>query len=172
MCSRAILCCAVVVAWAGVSSSQQPPSASPEHALLKKYAGNWDCTMKMMGQEMKCSHSVEMVGDFWAVGKFNGDFGGMKFEGRDTNGYDAKTKKYVGTWIDSMSPHAMHLTGTFDAATKTMTLEGKGMNMENKETNYKEVIVWKGDDEYTMTMHEQKDGKWEVGFSIDYKRKK
>ena len=165
------LCLMFVIAAAPLTA-QEMPKPSPEHAFLKKSAGNWDCTMKMMGQEMKCSHSSEMVGDFWVVGKFIGDFGGMKFEGRDTTGWDPVKKKYTATWVDSMSPYTMTLTGDYDAATKTMTLQGTGYHGDGKAAKFKEVIVYKSDDEYTMTMHEEKDGKFEVGFTIDYKRKK
>ena len=165
---------ALLVSGLGLAQAQPPemPKPSPEHAYLKKTAGNWDCVMKMMGMEMKCTHSSEMVGDFWVVGKFNGDFGGMKFEGRDACGWDPIKKKYKATWIDSMSPHSMTLYGTFDEASKTMTMEGTGINEQGKEAKFKEVIVWKNNDEFTFTMYEEKGGKFEVSFVIDYKRKK
>ena len=47
-------------------------------------------------------HSV--TGGLWVASTFQGDFGGMTFEGRGQFGYDPAKKKYVGTWIDSMSP--------------------------------------------------------------------
>ncbi len=154
------------------AQSQELPKPSPEHAYLKKTAGEWDCVMKMLGQEFKCTHKVEMLGDFWTVGKFNGDLGGMKFEGRDAGGWDPRKKMYVGTWIDSMSPHSMTLYGKYDEATKTMTMEGIGVNGEGKDAKYKEVIVWKNDNEYTFTMNEEKDGKFVEVFVMDYKRRK
>ena len=175
MMSRRLLMFSLLLVTTGSLIAAQPPEMpkpSPEHAYLKKVAGNWDCVMKMMGQEFKCTHSCEMLGEFWVVGKFNGDFQGMKFEGRDTCGWDPLKKKYVSTWVDSMSPHGMTLSGDFDAATKTMTLEGMGVNDQYKPTKFKEVITWKSDDEYGFVMHEEKNGKMEQIFSIDYKRKK
>lgn len=165
-----LLClCAV-----GLAAAQPPemPKPGPEHAYLKKVAGDWDCVMKMMGMEMKCTHKCEMLGEFWVVGKFSGDFGGMKFEGRDSCGWDPLKKKYTATWIDSMSPHGMTMLGDYDAGSKTMTMEGMGVNEQNKPAKFKEVITWKSDDEYSFTMHEEKNGKMEQIFTIDYKRKK
>ena len=52
-----------------------------------------------------------MTGGLWVLSKFEGDFGGMKFEGRGQFGYDPIKKKYVGTWIDSMSPTLSVLEG-------------------------------------------------------------
>lgn len=162
----------LILAGAVVARPQDMPKPSPEHAYLKKIVGNWDCTMNMMGQKFKCTHKSEMLGDFWVVGKFSGDLGGMKFEGRDSCGWDPIQKKYVSNWIDNMSPHIMTLTGTFNPATKTMTCEGTGINMENKPTKYKEVTTWKNDDEFSFTMAEEKNGKFEEVFVIEYKRSK
>jgi hypothetical protein len=170
---RLMVCCCLIVA-AGVTMAQPPemPKASPEHALLKKYVGTWDATFKMMGQESKCTHTFEMVGDFWVMGKFSGNLMGMKLEGRDTLGWDPIKKKYVSNWIDNMSPHYTVMTGTFDAASKTMTNEGGGYGPDGKPTKNKDTAVWKSDDEYTFTMFEEKGGKWEEMFVIEYKRKK
>ena len=171
-CRRALVACVVMLVGVAAVSAQEMPKPSPEHALIKKSVGTWDCKMKMMGQEMKCTHTVDAVGEFWSTGKFNGEIGGMKFEGRDINGWDPIKKKYVGVWVDSMSPNPMFMEGTYDAATKTLTMEGSGVGMEGKPVKMKELIVYKSDDEYTMTMHEEKGGKFEEIFSIDYKRKK
>lgn len=172
--SRVFVLSLLVLGCYGLAQAQQPemPKPSAEHAYLKKTAGDWDCTMKMMGMEFKCTHKVEMLGDFWTVGKFNGDMGGMKFEGRDSGGWDPRKKMYVGTWIDSMSPHSMTLYGKYDDATKTMTMEGTGVNGEGKDAKYKEVIVWKNDNEYNFTMSEETDGKFVEVFTMDYKRRK
>ena len=66
----------------------------------------------------------------------------------------------------------MTFYGKYDEATKTMTMEGMGVNGEGKDSKYKEVIVWKNDNEYTFTMNEEKDGKFVEVFAMDYKRKK
>ena len=55
-----------------------------------------------------------MIGDFWIVCDYTGSFEGLKFVGQGSFGYDAKKKKYVGTWIDSFSPNVTHMVGTYD----------------------------------------------------------
>jgi hypothetical protein len=41
-------------------------------------------------------------------------------------GYDPVEKKYVGTWVDSMTPHITIISGRYDPKTKTMTHTSEG----------------------------------------------
>jgi len=144
----------------GIANAQEPemPTASPEHAVLKKDRGAWDCKMKMwMGpgdpEESTGSETNKMVGDFWLISSFKGTFGGMDFTGSGTMGYDPKTKKYVGTWVDSMTPTVTHMSGTFDKKTQTMTLMGEGMGADGGPMKTKNVTVYKDDGSRVMTMY-------------------
>ena len=142
------------------TTSAQFPSASKEHEVLKMEAGDWDAEVTMfMGptgpyeqpHKSKGKESNRMLGDFWLVSDFSGDFEGLKFTGRGQFGYDASKKKYVGTWIDSFSPHVTKMAGTYDADKKTMTFETAGMGMDGKPSKGKNVVVY-GKDKRTMTM--------------------
>jgi hypothetical protein len=166
--------CAVLLGVVSFLGAQPPgmPQPSPEHAYLKKMAGTWDCTMKMMGQEGKAVANYKMLGDFWLIGDFEGDAGGMKFKGHDFMGYDPQKKKYIGTWVDSLSPNAMPMESTYDSSKKVMTAVGEGINMEGKKAKFKTTSEWKSNDEMLFTMYEEKDGKMEQSFTIDYKRRK
>ncbi len=53
-------------------------------------------------------------------------FGDMDFHGQGQTGYDPAKKKYIGTWVDSMSPTIMMMEGDFDPRTKTLTMYSKG----------------------------------------------
>ncbi len=55
--------------------------------------------MKVQGKE-----TVEMFGNFWTVSLFESEMFGAPFQGRATLGFDPEAGKYVGTWIDTMSP--------------------------------------------------------------------
>ncbi len=171
---RSMIACLVLCGLASIVTAQPPdmPKPSPEHTLLKKYVGNWDATMKMQGMEMKCSQTTKAIGEFWTSSTFDGDFGGMKFTGQDTMGWDPKKKKYVNTWVDSMAPHSMQMEGDFDKATNTLTMTGNGVGMDGKPTKNKTTSVWKNDDELDFMLFEEKDGKWVEHFTISYKRKK
>lgn len=149
-----------VMATATVSA--QVPAASKEHKILKMEEGEWEAkTMLWMGPtgllpEPLVSSGKEtnrMIGDFWTVSDFSGDFGGMPYTGHGQFGYDAEKGKYVGTWIDSFSPNVTMMEGTWDAEKKTMTYMTTGMGMDGNPSKGKNVVVYESDDKRTMTMY-------------------
>ncbi len=166
--------CAVVlatVAFAPPARAQDFPKPGPEHDVLKKLVGNWDATMKFGGMESKGTMAYKMeLGGLWLTSTFEGEFGGMKFQGRGLDSYDAAKKKYVGVWVDSMVTTPMLMEGTYDKAKKTMTLSGDGPGMDGKPTKFKSVTEMPDDDTINFSMY-MGDGK-EPGFTIAYKRKK
>lgn len=169
---RALLAVALVAAAGSRAAAQDfPPKPGPEHDVLKKWVGTWDCTIKMMGTESKGTSVYKMeLGGLWLTSSFEGEFGGVKFSGRGLDSYDPAKKKYVAVWIDSFSTSPMTLEGTYDKDKKTMTLAGEGPGMDGKNTKYKMVTTWKDDDTVEFGMH-MGDAK-EPGFTITYKRKK
>jgi hypothetical protein len=169
----ALACCCLALA--GLRLLAQPPSPKPgpEHELLKKFAGEWDCTVNFQGKETKATANNRVIlGGFWMVEDFKGEFFGAPFEGRGTLGYDPTKKKYVATWIDSTSPSRMLLEGEFDKDHKTFTETGEGPNEQGKPTKYKSVYEFKDDDTYVFTMNMVADGKDQEVFKITYRRKK
>lgn len=140
----------------------QVPTASPEHEILKKELGTWEASVKSYvgptgildePQVSTGKETNEMIGEFWLVSRFEGDFGGMPFIGQSTMGYDAEKKKYVGSWIDSFSLHPTKMVGTYDAEKKTMTYESTGVGMDGNPMKGKNVVVYESDDRRVMTMH-------------------
>ena len=103
------------------------PKPGPEHAALKPQAGEWDATVESFmapGQPPLLSKGTEtgtMIGDFWLVSDFKSDMMGQPFTGHGTLGYDPAKKKYVSTWIDSMTPTLSLGESDYDAATHTFT---------------------------------------------------
>ena len=89
------------------------PKPGPEHAVLKDEAGSWDATVESFaapGQPPMLSKGIEtgtMVGGFWLVSDFKSEMMGQPFLGHSTLGFDPAKKKYVSTWIDSMTPVAL-----------------------------------------------------------------
>jgi hypothetical protein len=110
------------------------PSPTAEHKILAADEGTWDAAIKSYpngpDSEPMVSKGVEintvLAGGLWVASTFRADFGGMTFEGRGQYGYDPSQKKYVGSWIDSMSPTLSVLEGSYDAKTKTLTYTGDG----------------------------------------------
>ena len=153
------------------ASAQDFPKPGPEHEILKKWTGNWDTTMKMMGMESKGHATYKMeVGGLWLVSTFEGEIAGTKFSGRGLDSYDSGKKKYVGIWVDSMSTTPMTMEGTYDKAKKTLTMHGEGPGENGKPTKYRNVSEMTDDDTVNFSMY-MGDAK-EPMFTILYKRKK
>ena len=142
----------------GFALAQPGAPAGPEYAVLKQDVGKWKAKCKMwMGPGdpivSQATETVRMLGEHWAISDFHGSMMGQAFSGHGMFSYDAKTKKYIGSWADSMSPNLMHMTGTYDEATKTMTMEGMGAGPDGVLMKHKLITVYKSDDTKVFTMH-------------------
>ena len=133
--------------------------------------GSWDAVMKFGGMESKGTMTYKMeVGGLWLVSSFNGEFAGMKFQGKGLDTYDAGKKKFIGIWVDSMSTTPMTLEGTYDKEKKTFTMAGEGPGMDGKLTKYKSVTELLDESSMKFSMY-MGDGK-EPAFTIAYTKKK
>jgi hypothetical protein len=162
--------------------AQEPPSPqlSDEHKLLQKGVGTWDAIVKVWPQpnaqplESKAVEKNELLpGGLWLLSRFDGDFGGMKFHGVGQLGYDPQQKKYVGTWIDNMSPYLMVTKGDYDAATKTVTETGETRDPATHQVmKIKNVSRQIDDNTRTLEMYTpDPDGKEYKMMEITYKRR-
>jgi hypothetical protein len=117
-------------------AQETPPSAAaPQTDLLKKFEGEWTASSRSVGVDGKPAGDIpgtlraRMLGNSWVINEWTGDMPGMTMEGLQTIGYDTNKKKYVGTWVDNFSDYMWSYEGTFDEATKRLTLEAKGPSM-------------------------------------------
>jgi hypothetical protein len=165
--------CCLAVAAAPVAAQPPMPKPGAEHEMLKeKFVGSWDVTVAFGGSESKASAVYKMdLGGFWLTEEFRGEFGGQKFEGRATVGYDPSAKKYRGTWVDSMSPSLMVMEGTFAKDGKTFTETGEGPGMDGKMTKMKNVFQFQGKDMFVFTMYNVGGDKEQEMMKLTYKRK-
>ena len=162
---RTMACLVASFLAAPAIAQEGPPKPSPEHQVLAADAGTWDATIKSYegGSEPAVSKGTEvnevLPGGFWVLSRFDGDFNGMKFQGRGQFGFDPARKKYVGTWIDSMSPTLSVLEGSYDAKTKTMTYTGEGVGPDAKtKFTQKMVTTMKEDGTRVFTLYMKFDG--------------
>jgi hypothetical protein len=181
----AILASALAVAAFAPSAARsqeqaQLPQVSDEHKLLHKDVGTWDATMKIWPQEgaepieSKGTEKNELLqGGMWLVSRFSGDIFGMPFSGIGTVGYDPIDKKYVGTWVDSISPHLTVLKGEYDAATKTMTSIAEGRDFQTGQvTQSKHITRFIDENTRTFEIHAKEEGGNERKvMEIQYKRR-
>lgn len=153
------------------SQAQEPPKPGPEHEMLKKWEGTWDLTMTMEGNESKGTSTFKMeLGGLWLSSTLECDLFGTKFQGKGLDTYDAKKKKFISVWADSMSTSPMTLEGTYDKKTQLLTMTGMADGPDGKPVQHKTITQWKDDNtvEFTMYMGEAKDPM----LKVVYKRKK
>jgi len=128
-------------------AAQEMAKPGPQHQKLAANAGTWDAAIEMMGPDgkMQPSKGVSVMtmgpGGFWLLDNFNADLGGMPFHGMGSTGFDPQKGKYVGTWIDSMSPTLMVLEGDFDAAGKVLTMSGTAPGYDGKPAVHRMVTT-------------------------------
>ena len=102
------------------------------HQLLAKAEGEWtgEMTMWMAPDAPPMKSTVTntnkmIMGGRYQVSTHKGDFMGQPFEGISTTGYDNAKKVFISNWVDNMGTGMMNMEGTWDEATKTMSMKGK-----------------------------------------------
>jgi hypothetical protein len=176
-------CLVALLAAAALQAQDLPKPGTPEkeHAWLKQLVGEWDtdseCILEPGKAALKCqgTESVRAIGEFWTLGETRSTILDASMVGVMTLGYDAKKKKYVGTWVDSMMNHLWKYEGTVDAAGKILTLEAEGPNpmSPGKISKYRDAIEIKNPDHKVMTSSVLgDDGTWTTFMTSNYRRKK
>ena len=167
---------AVVVGFVGtaVSLAQELPKPGPEHAKLKEFVGTWDAVMEMAGQKTKATATYKSICDgMWLASDFEGDLGGIKFQGHGVYGYNLQKKKYVGMWFDSMNSAPLHMEGDYDPKTKLVVMSGQSVGPDGQPQKFKATTEHNDKDHFTFKMYMvQQDGNEQLTFTIAYTRRK
>ncbi len=178
--------CARVVIAMGLSSvagaQEMPvPKPGPEHAVLTQDAGTWDAVIELTtapGTPAITSKGVEVntvgCGGLCLITDFKGEImPGVAFLGHGTTAYDSVSKKYVGSWSDSMSTGLAISEGTFDPATKKITGTMSARDMTGAMAKSRTVSESPDADHRVMTMFTpMPDGKEMQTMRISYTRRK
>jgi hypothetical protein len=113
-----------------------------------------------------------ILGDRWLHQEFNGEMMEQQFHGIGHLGYDNVSKKFVGSWIDTMMTGMMTHSGTMDAAGKVLTMTGEfkdPMGNTIKDRNVTRIV---DNNKHTFEMyHSGPEGEVKVG-EIVYTRVK
>jgi Protein of unknown function (DUF1579) len=165
---------AMMEAWEKASSVGEP------HKRLAGMEGTWDAEVSMWmapgqppAKSMGTSVNKAILGGRWIEQEFTGSAMGQPFQGVGYTGYDNTKKKYVSSWIDSMSTALMVSEGTFDAAGKVMTsLSTSADPMTGKPMQTKGVMRMVDSDHHVYEMWETHGGKETKTLEIHYRRKK
>jgi len=155
------------------------PQPGPEHQVLKDDVGTWDATVEAFmppGAPPSVSKGTETNritgGGLWLVSDFKSEFMDQPFEGHGVMGWDPAKKKYVGTWVDSMSTTVSQSESTYDSAKKTFTGWMEGPDETGKTVKTKAVTEVKGPDSKVFTMYRVMEGKEVPTLRITYTRRK
>lgn len=151
------------------------------HKMMAAENGMWEeeltSWMAAGAEPMKAKMNAEyktILGGRYQESVHKGDFMGSPFEGKSTLAYDNATEMYTSTWIDNMGTGLMVMKGKYDAATKTMSMEGDGVDPVTKKTKkMREVITIVDDNTRKMEMFDTGyDGKEFKCMEIMMKKKK
>lgn len=155
----------------------QMPKPGPEHEVLTKDVGTWDATVEMMMPPAPPSKGVETntlgPGGLWLIGDFKSEMMGAPFQGHAITGWDPARKKYVGTWVDSMTTALTVTESTYDAASRSMTGYIEAPGPDGRPIKMKAVTQHTDNDTRVFTMYVPgPDGKEAPSMKITYKRRK
>ncbi len=161
-----------MAAWAAAA---QP---GPEHQQLKQhFEGTWDAEVKSNfggTEEVTTGTSMNklVLGGRILVQHYKGTAMGMPFEGMGTTGYDNMTKKYFGSWMDTMGTGMMVTEGTWDPDTQTYTFTGEMPMPGGMSSKVREVVKVISNDKNTFEMFMEQGGNEMKVMTITYTRKK
>jgi len=156
----------------------QLPLPQKEHKFLEQFVGEWETEINMPGKGAVKANGIEiarMLGGFWVVGDGKSELMGMPFTSVLTLGYDPQKKKYVGTWVDSVSSYLWKYEGTLDSTGKILTLDTEGPCplRPGELVKFKEVTEFKSKDHRIFKSSILgEDGKWTTMVTVESKRKK
>lgn len=137
-------------------------SPGPQHEQLKAMAGQWTVAGKFRmtpdqpWEESKSESRGEMLmGGRFLQQHFTGEpMMGMptSFEGLGFMGFDNQKQKFVSVWMDNMGTMIMTGEGTYDAASKTLSLRSDFVDpMTNQKSYMRSVYKMESADKYVLS---------------------
>jgi hypothetical protein len=138
-----------------------PPG--PEHKLLEPLVGTWHANVKMWmepGQSPQTSEGTlvrkSVLDGRFVAEKYDGKMLDKPFQGMGTIGYDRAKKKFVTTWMDSISTAVQTSRGTYDEATRTWTFKNEDeCPITGKPVKMRDTLRIVNPDEQQMEMFRQ-----------------
>lgn len=151
------------------------------HKILEKSVGEWETKTKMwMDPAAAPDESTgkcvvrSLFGGRYTQMQYSGKMMGQPFQGMGLYGYDNGTKKFVSTWVDSMSTGIMTGTGELSADKKTLTWTVEMTGPGGVKETMREVETFVDDNtmKFEMFMKNPADGKEFLMLEINYTRVK
>jgi hypothetical protein len=187
------------VAAAALAQDQSKPAAPPmdekaamdamvkastpgePHKKLAMMAGTFDTKVKMWMQpgappqeSSGTSENKMILGGRYLEQHFSGTMMGQPFAGQGMTAYDNVTKKYMGTWADTMTTGLMISNGSAGATPNTIKMNATMSDpMTGKMSTASETVTITDADHHMLEMWAAgPDGKTFKMMEINYTRKK
>ncbi|MDZ7626062.1 MAG: DUF1579 domain-containing protein [Ignavibacteriaceae bacterium] len=156
---------------------QESMTPGPMHEMLASRVGEWKAEVSMWMDPSQPPTTSEattvceaMLGGRYFKSIHTGSMMGMPFEGYEISGYDNVKKKFFNVWMDNMGTGIMVSEGTYDEASKTLTLTGQMTEPMGTDMNVREVIKVIDNDHSTFEMYVDMGGKEVKNMEIKYTR--
>jgi hypothetical protein len=163
-----------------MAAYEKAAEPAEEHKILQKQVGKWNLSLKSWpapgapaNEETGTAETRSLLGDRYIQTNVSSNMMGKPFTGMAITGYDKTKKKFVGTWIDSMSTGMMLTEGKADASGKVITNQAVFTDpLTGKPNKMKVVSKWESDDKMVDEFYERKGGKETKTMEITYTRAK
>src|SRR5262245_43993237 len=164
-----------------MEAMQKAATPGEAHKKLEPLVGTFDTNVRMwMDPSKPPEDSAGTTVNSWVLGnryveqKYEGTFMGEPFSGIGFTGYDNVQKKYVGTWMDTLSTGMMDSVGSADPSGKSFTMKSTMWDPATGKANTVDTKMTVTDnDHHTFEMWAKApDGKKMKMMEIKYTRKK
>ncbi len=183
MLSKRFLACAAGLLVGGVTLAAIAPiqgttKPTQEHSIVTQAAGVYEGTISMWmpgvdaPMESPCTETVTAIGELWTTTHFEMEYMGMAFIGSSSLGYDPAKKKFVGTWIDSVTPSLTLSEGVWDAEKKAIVMDYETFDPEVGGMVAMRSVNTKTDEGYVLDFFKKAGEEYQISMRMDMKRKK
>ncbi|MFW6254888.1 MAG: DUF1579 domain-containing protein [Chitinivibrionales bacterium] len=150
-----------------------------QHKMLASMAGSYDATIKnwtVQGEppmESRGSSELRMIlGGRFLQEEHSSEMMGSMYNGMGITGYDNHTKKFVSTWIDSMSTSIMCFEGSASPDNTSFTMECSYDDAVRGPMKWRSVTTIVNANVHNFEMFSiDQNGKQEKSMEITYTRK-
>lgn len=163
---------------AGMDEMMKYAMPGPSHKLLESFVGDWVATSKMWmgpGEPMTSTgvsiHRLILGGRFLEQ-RYSGSMMGQPYEGYGLTGFDNRKGRYNTFWVDNTMTEMSVGEGSWDPATKSLTVTSAITGPDGKPTTMRTVTVVQDADTHVFTMYAPMNGAETRLAEITYKRKK
>jgi len=155
---------AILLAGAAPGATPAPKAAAaaadPGAAVLRSFAGVWNATMQIASPDDSpplVLNGIEVntlgEGGAWVTSDFRSQVEDRPFQGHAILAFNPGSGRFRRVWADATSPVFWLSEGTWDPATRTLTLWVETVNSSGMPVRWHEETVFKDDDTRTFTMY-------------------